>query len=106
MRTPQRDQGRLVTFSGQVTAGSVSRGANNGVEWWVSSAGGGIATIGFDPRLTPLAVTASANGTATGWTVRVDSLGPGAFRLVLTNSANALTNDLVGFTATCLDRRY
>jgi hypothetical protein len=104
MRARERDVGGTTTFGGRVVMPGPSSGSVPGGNWLAPASGGtGTIVINFDVRLVPLTIT--ANPESTGRVVRVDIIGPGTFRLVVSNIADALVNDAVRFVCAALDKR-
>lgn len=103
MRTQQRDQGGLTTFSGPIADAAAGAGVAGGVSFTFTRTGTGVYAIKFDVRLMPTSV--ATNPTVTALAAQAGAQLPGSITVWLYTSTFAATNGNFTFSVTALDKR-
>jgi hypothetical protein len=97
MRTAQRDQSGLVTFTGAFASGPSGSGvAYPGVPYTFTRTGTGAYTIRFDAALQPLTVVCTTNSGQ----IALAAVGPGLLQVGTYNTTGAAFDGSVHFTIT------
>lgn len=105
MRSAQRDQGGLTTFSSPLIDGTQPGGSfvANGVSCSWTRSGTGTYTISFDTRLRTVGGVASTQSVA--YIATVSGVNPGTASVATFNNTFAAANGFFFVTITALDKR-
>jgi len=104
MRTTQRDQDGLTTFSASVAdAASGSGLATGGIPYTFTRTGTGTYLFNFDARLIATVGVASTAGTS--FIAMVNAVGAGALTITTWSGAGTNANAPFRFTVTAIDKR-
>jgi hypothetical protein len=104
VRTAQRDQRGTTTFGGYIVDAPSGAGAVGGVQFTFTRTGTGSYRLDFDVRLTPTAVTATADNADR--VVMIGGIAPGTFTVLRhIGNTSAAENGGFFFSCTCLDKR-
>jgi hypothetical protein len=103
MRSQQRDNVGLTTFSGYAADVAAGSGISGDVSYTYTRTGTGLYVFNFNLGLVPQGVIATPG--ASSRQCGVDSLGPGTFRVGASDATGVATNHPFNFTCTAIDKR-